>query len=68
MKLFDEISNIYILVEPCDLRKGIDGYASIVRSEFHLDPMHTGNLYIFCNKYYFNTMYSDRYEILINKS
>ena len=52
MKLFDEISNIYILVEPCDLRKGIDGYASIVRSEFHLDPMHTGNLYIFCNKHH----------------
>ena len=24
MKLFDEISNIYILVEPCDLRKGIE--------------------------------------------
>ena len=23
MKLFDDISNIYILVEPCDLRKGI---------------------------------------------
>ena len=52
MKLFDEISNIYILVEPCDLRKGIDGYASIVRSEFHLNPMHTGNLYIFCNRYH----------------
>ena len=52
MKLFDEISNIYILVEPCDLRKGIDGYASIVRSEFHLDPMLTGNLYIFCNKHH----------------
>lgn len=52
MKFFDDISNIYILVEPCDLRKGIDGYASIVRSEFHLDPMHTGNLYIFCNKHH----------------
>ena len=26
------------------------------------------NQYIFCNKYYFDTMYSDRYEILINKS
>lgn len=52
MKLFDEISNIYILVEPCDLRKGIDGYASIVRSEFHLDPMLTDNLYIFCNKHH----------------
>ena len=26
------------------------------------------NQYIFCNKYYFDTMYSDKYEILINKS
>ena len=26
------------------------------------------NQYIFCNKYYFDTVYSDRYEILINKS
>ena len=26
------------------------------------------NQYIFCNKYYFDTLYSDRYEILINKS
>ena len=25
------------------------------------------NQYIFCNKYYFDTLYSDRYEILINK-
>ena len=26
------------------------------------------NQYIFCNKHYFDTLYSDRYEILINKS
>ena len=26
------------------------------------------NQYIFCKKYYFDTLYSDRYEILINKS
>ena len=26
------------------------------------------NQYIFCNKYYFDTLYSDKYEILINKS
>ena len=26
------------------------------------------NQYIFCNKYYFDTLHSDRYEILINKS
>ena len=26
------------------------------------------NQYIFCNKYYFDTLYSDKYKILINKS
>ena len=30
--------------------------------------MYKTNQYIFCNKYYFDTLYSDRYEILINKS
>ena len=30
--------------------------------------IYKSNQYIFCNKYYFDTMYSDRYEILINKS
>lgn len=29
--------------------------------------IYKSNEYVFCNKYYFNTMYSDRYEILINK-
>ena len=30
MNLFEKISHIYIQVEPCDLRKGIDGYAALV--------------------------------------
>ena len=30
--------------------------------------IYKSNQYIFCNKYYFDTMYSDKYEILINKS
>ena len=30
--------------------------------------IYKSNQYIFCNKYYFDTLYSDRYEILINKS
>ena len=33
MNLFEKISHIYIQVEPCDLRKGIDGYAALVNSE-----------------------------------
>ena len=38
MNLFEKISHIYIQVEPCDLRKGIDGYAALVNSEFNMDP------------------------------
>ena len=30
--------------------------------------IYKSNQYIFCNKYYFDTLHSDRYEILINKS
>ena len=52
MNIFTGIQNIFILVEPCDLRKGIDGYASMVRSEFHLNLMDQGNLYLFCYMHY----------------
>lgn len=50
MNLFEKINHIYIQVEPCDLRKGIDGYAALVNSEFNLDPMDSNSLYIFCNR------------------
>lgn len=52
MNLFSNINNIYIKVEPTDLRKGIDSYASMVRSEFELDPLCRNNLYIFTNKHH----------------
>lgn len=50
MNLFEKISHIYIQVEPCDLRKGIDGYAALVNSEFNMDSMDSNSLYIFCNR------------------
>ena len=50
MNLFEKINHIYIQVEPCDLRKGIDGYAALVNSEFNLDSMDSNSLYIFCNR------------------
>lgn len=50
MNLFEKISHIYIQVEPCDLRKEIDGYAALVNSEFNMDPMDSNSLYIFCNR------------------
>ena len=46
MNLFDNINHIYILVEPCDLRKGIDGYASIPDSpEEWLDEFSAFSIY-----------------------
>ena len=50
MNLLNNISLIYIQVEPCDLRKEIDGYAALARSEFYLDPMDSSRLYIFYNR------------------
>lgn len=50
MNLFDKISHIYIQVEPCYLRKGINRYAALVRSEFYMDSMDNNSLYVFCNR------------------
>ena len=41
--------NIYIATGVTDLRKGIDGYAQIVQTVFHMNPM-DNSLYIFCNR------------------
>lgn len=37
---------IYLATEPVDFRKGMDGLASIVQSEFDLDPF-SGTIFIF---------------------
>lgn len=46
---FHDIKQIYMAQGYTDLRKGIDGYASIIQDHFHLDPF-TDALYIFCNR------------------
>lgn len=46
---FHDISNIYMAQGYTDLRKGIDGYASIVQDHFKLSPFEDA-LYIFCNR------------------
>ena len=33
-----------------DLRNGIDGFASIIQSRFHLDPFDEGTLFLFCGE------------------
>lgn len=45
----DDINGFYMAKGPTDLRKGIDGYSSIVASEMNLDPFEK-NLYLFCNR------------------
>lgn len=46
---FQDIKNIYMAQGYTDLRKGIDGYASIVQDQFHLSPFEDA-LFIFCNR------------------
>lgn len=45
---FDDIPEIYIVKNVKDLRKGIDGYASIVQDLYQIIPFQYA-LFIFCN-------------------
>lgn len=47
---FTKITSIYLSQGYTDLRKGIDGYASIIQDHFKLSPFEN-SLYIFCNKH-----------------
>ena len=40
---------IYIAVGYTDLRRGIDGFASMIQSTFHMNPQ-TRSLFIFCGR------------------
>lgn len=42
--------HVYLAAGYTDLRRGIDGLAAIIKSDFHLDPYETGNLFLFCGK------------------
>ncbi|WP_019891920.1 IS66 family insertion sequence element accessory protein TnpB [Allobaculum stercoricanis] len=46
---FSKVKNIILVNKPADLRKGIDGYASIIQGIYHLDPT-DGSLYLFTNR------------------
>ena len=41
-------TRIYIACGKTDLRKGIDGLASIVKEQFQLDPFEKDVLFLFC--------------------
>ena len=46
---FTDADRVYIACGYTDLRKGIDGLASMVQQQFHLDPF-TNTLFLFCGK------------------
>lgn len=39
---------IILLLGKCDLRKGIDGLAAIIKIKYSLNPMEKGTLFLFC--------------------
>ena len=41
---------VYIATGVTDLRRGIEGLASIVRFEFQLDPYDKDTLFLFCGR------------------
>ena len=45
----NKVSELYIVCGFTDLRKSIDGYASIIQDNFNINPM-TDAIYLFCNK------------------
>jgi transposase len=44
---FDQLKQVFIVCGKTDLRKGIDGLASLIQSEYRLDPF-TPALFLFC--------------------
>jgi transposase len=40
---------VFISLEPCDMRRQLDGLAALVRAGMERDP-ENGDLYIFCNR------------------
>ncbi len=42
------IQQVVIVCGRCDLRKGIDGLAALIRLHYGLDPLTPGTLFLFC--------------------
>ena len=41
---------VYIAPRRTDMRRGIDGLATIIKQEFRLDPFQKGTLFLFCGR------------------
>ena len=48
LKLPAEV-RVYVSLDPCDMRRQMDGLAALVRGSMERDP-ESGDLYIFCNR------------------
>ncbi|MBR7075687.1 MAG: IS66 family insertion sequence element accessory protein TnpB [Lachnospiraceae bacterium] len=44
------IKKAYIACGYTDLRYGVDGLASLVQNQFHLDPFDEGTIFLFCGR------------------
>ena len=47
-KILPDIKRVVIICGRCDLRRGIDGLAAIVRLHYDLNPLEKGSLFLFC--------------------
>ena len=45
----DKIKNVYLAIEPMDLRKSIDGLVLIIQRTYQLDVFQA-SLFVFCNR------------------
>ena len=45
----NKVSEVYIICGYTDLRKSIDGFASIIQDSFNISPM-TDAIFLFCNR------------------
>jgi transposase len=41
---------VYVACGYSDMRRGIDGFASMIQQEFKLDPFQPGTLFLFCGR------------------
>lgn len=48
--LNDATEKIYLAASYTNLRRGIDGLATMIRFRFHLDPYDKNTLFLFCGK------------------
>ena len=47
---FTGADKVYIACGYSDLRRGIDGFASMIQQEFKLDPFNIGIIFLFCGR------------------